>query len=122
MSNLEGYIADELAKRVEEGSDSSGQKAESILIAKALFELRESVTGLKTQIPITSSDIKINLSKNAEKITESMDALKKEINTFSLSSGQQAKTLNFWTKGLVFVTVALVTVTAIFSYLQYKIN
>jgi len=119
MPNLKDYNIDNLVNRVEGGSDSDGQKAEPILIAKSLLELQESITLLHKQIPLTAVEIKVNLSKNTEKITESMDALKKAINDSSIASSRQAGILNFWTKGLVFATIVLVLVTAIFSYLQY---
>ena len=84
MTGLQKYSIDELANRIEKGSDRApSYKAEPLLIAKALSELQSSITNLQGQISATSIEIRTNLSKNAEKITKSMDSLKHEIKTFS---------------------------------------
>lgn len=68
MTNeLSKYSLDKLAQRVEDGSDSDGQKAQPILIAKAMLELQISIKDLQKQISLASVGIKgtvNNASKN----------------------------------------------------------
>lgn len=86
-NNLLNYDIDELAKRVEKGQDSSGQKAEPILIAKSLIELKYST------------------EKLSGVMSESAMVLKEEFERFSKSNNKHANSIRWLTVGIVIVGI-----------------
>lgn len=101
--NLSNYNLENLAKRVEGGSDSDGQKAEPILIAKSMIELQNSIIALQRQIPMTGSEIRTTMDRSIGKLSNSINELKEEIKKYSESSNKHATAIKLLTGGLVFV-------------------
>ena len=108
--SLSKYKLDELAKRVEGGSDSDGQKAEPILIAKVMVELQNSIITLQQQIPMTGSEIRTTISRATDKLSESVDKLREEIHEYSKSSDRYATAMKWLTFALVAVGMAQMVV------------
>ncbi|MEK7616053.1 MAG: hypothetical protein AAB420_02500 [Patescibacteria group bacterium] len=112
-SRLSKYTLDELAERVEGGGDSSAQKAEPILIAKALVELQQSITTLQKQIPQTGSEIRSTIGRVSEELSETVRGLRTEMQAYSASNDKYATAMKWLTVGLVVVGVGQVIVTLI---------
>ncbi len=93
---LANYDLDQLAVRVEGGSDSDGQKAEPILVAKAMVGLQSSVKDLQLQIIEAGKGIRTTFRI-------SLDRLEKQIEKYSESSSKQAEALKRLTLALVVV-------------------
>lgn len=107
------YNLDQLAQRVEGGSDSDGQKAEPILIAKAMTELQNSITALHNQIPLTGVEIRMTISKATDKLSGSVDKLRDEIQVYSKSSDRYANAMKWLTFALVAVGILQIVVSFI---------
>lgn len=106
---LSKYNLDELANRVEGGSDSSAQKAEPILMAKSMVVLKTAVKDLQLQIIELGKYLGSTLRDNKK----SMDELNGSIDKYSKSSDKHAKALNWLTTGLVIVGVTQIIVSII---------
>jgi len=83
----------------------------SLLNSKSAEELKNSVTALQLQLPQVEIGLKVNLSKNTDKLSESLDGLKDEIKLFSKASTKASKTLVVWTVILAISTVVLAVAT-----------
>lgn len=107
---LSKYTIDQLAIRVEGGIDSDGLKAEPILIAKSMIELQRAVVALKDQIPLTGVEIRMTISRAAERLSESVNNLGQEIKNYSKSSDKYANAMKWLTVALVAVGLLQVVV------------
>ena len=110
---LSKYDLDKLAQRVEGGSDSDGQKAEPILIAKAMTELQNAITALHNQIPLTGVEIRTTISRATDKLAGSVDKLHDEIQVYSKSSDRYANAMKWLTFALVAVGIIQVVISFI---------
>lgn len=119
---LSKYTIDELAQRVEDGDSTSAQKAESLLVAKSLIELNNTLFLLRTQMTQVANNVQRTIENASEKILRPMDELSQgiqnlnsEIYKYSKTSDRSAKAMKWLTFGLFFVGIAQVVV----SVLQY---
>lgn len=92
-NDLSNYTLDELAKRVEKGGDSPAQKAEPILIAKSLIELKNS------------------MEKSSGVMSESAQVLREEFQRFSKSNNRHANAMKWLTAGIVFLGIIQIIIT-----------
>ena len=96
MAKLSEYNIDDLTGRVEDGGDSSGQKAMPILLAKSMLDLQKSV---------------VNVSNN---LCFAITGLKSEIRKSRKSNDNYSRSMKWLTGALVFVGVVQIFV-AIFK-------
>ena len=103
QKNLSEWNIDELAKLVASGADTSAQKAQPLLIAKAMVELAGNVRALQEQIPQTIGNGADHMIKKLDELNDTLVNLKGEINGYSVSSSRHAFAIEILTAGLVLV-------------------
>jgi len=96
MTKLSEYNINNLTSRVESGSDSSGQKAMPILLAKSMFDLQTSIVNVSNHLCFAITDLKSEIEKSRK------------------SSDNYSRSMKWLTGALVFVGVAQILV-AIFK-------
>jgi hypothetical protein len=114
INSLGKYNLDELAKRVEAGSDSDGQKAEPILIAKSNMiltrQINDSMRTLSLFIDSMNKEVKREiegLNSEMGEMKKSIDGLANEITIASSASFKQAKSVSRYTLWLAIATIVL---------------
>src|SRR3989344_9510848 len=114
---LSRYTLDELAQRVEGGDNTSAQKAESLLAAKSLIELNNTLFLFRTQMAEVANHLQRTIENASERMVRPMDELNQgiqnlnqEISKYSKSSDRSAVAMKWLTFGLFFVGAAQVVV------------
>jgi len=119
IDSLNKYGLDELAGRVEAGSDSDGQKAEPILIAKSNMILTRQINDSMRILSLFIDSMNKEVKKEIEGLNVEMGETKKSINGLaneitiaSSASSKHAKSLSRYTLWLAVATVVLALGTA----------
>lgn len=106
-NNLSNYNLDDLADKIEQsGNLGAGLKEQSIIIAKAMIELKIAIRNLQLQVLETSKNIRSSIKYSGEQLSASVNKFSSNVEKYSASSDKYYKAIIWLTLGLVLVGIA----------------